>query len=356
MVLMACHDGGPGLEETAPAAGAARSAELGFEASVALVATAPDGATSALYWVDSHARELPAPWAVVEHARGAMVRAALLEGDEPSVAIVADASTPRDRSFAAALFVARPDGRVERLIDGVVHASRPLAASDGSIVVSRGEAGLEGAAGRIDGLSLDAIEPATGRARPLASFSAFTCFVAGELDGEVIAYVVDEAGASLVGVALDGRGVRLIAELAPFARDFTVDELRRAVVFTDRAPEDPKTWQVLRVDVSSGALEVVHEGPSMLLVPTLLSGGAVALHERGSTRVLGAEPLGVPVPGVLRILGRSAGDRVLAGLATQEGSLAVPVVLSGDGARSRALPSPSGARVTIAGVIERGAP
>ncbi len=317
-----------------------------------------------------------APVATFGHLPGAAVRGAVLPGSSTVVAI-ADTAPTRDASFAASLFLLRPHAPPERLVDGVVHASRPLVTPAGRVFVSRGLAGPETdalgsksapASMRIDQLSIDEIDPETGATRPVLSYTGFLAFLAGSFDNEVLVYRVGPAGADLVGVDADSAKVRVIlGDLLPFARDFSVDEAARRIVFEERDEASSSTWVVDEANLESGARKRLYQSATAALAPHLwpAAPGAdpgappvVALSPGGKAgmRLVGggpalADPLG---QGVDLVLATSSDGASVAALHTRPGSLPVPFAVETATGSAASVAAPPGARVTIAGFVGAG--
>jgi len=80
-------------------------------------------------------------------------------------------------------------------------------------------------------------------------------------------------------VAVDrARGTRrAIAVVPPFARDFTVDARRRALVMSNRDDADPHLWCVERVDLATGRRVRLATARDAAPAPFALPDGALAL-------------------------------------------------------------------------------
>jgi hypothetical protein len=328
---------------------------------VALLATAPNGAHTSLYVVRAgEAAPMLAPVATFTHLEGAAVRGAVLPGSDVVVA-AADTAPTRDASFAASLFRVAPHAPPQVLCDRVVHASRPLVTAAGRVFVSRGVAGPPlGGSMRVDDLTIDEIDPATGAARTVHVFSGYLAFLAGARGAEIVVYRIGPGGADLAGVDADTDAVRVIAPLLPFARDFSIDEAAGAVVFQERDEQDSRMWTVDRLDLATGARTRLHRSASMSLAPFAWPGGGVALspNGRGGLSLLGAGRLD-PAPlgeGVDMVRAASAGGAWVAALHTVAGRLPVPFAVDTRTGAAAALAAPPGVRVEIAGFVNGGAP
>jgi hypothetical protein len=189
---------------------------------VALLATDPAGTETELYFVEPGA-PLPAPAARFEHAPYASVQAAVVSGTRTVVA-VADRAPGSDRSFGSSLVRLEPGRAPVWLCDRVAMASTPLVAG-GRVVVARGRAGAERGDGgyRIDDLTVDEIDLATGAARTLHAMRGYLLYVAGAYGDEVVIYRVRPYDADIVAVGRDGATRLLVAGIPAFARDFTIE-------------------------------------------------------------------------------------------------------------------------------------
>lgn len=197
-------------------------------------------------------------WASIRHAPGAVARGDLAaNGRVAYVAADLDDEAPGD--WAAGLWRVE-DGAARLLARGLYHASRPLASADGRVYVQRGRAGpwpteREARAGRlrVDDLSIDAVDPASGAARAIYAWSGYTLHLAGEIDADLVVYRVGPSGADLVRVTRATGRSRHLADLLPFARDFIVDRAARTLRFSNRHESDARAWVVDRIDLATGA-------------------------------------------------------------------------------------------------------
>ena len=324
---------------------------------VALLATPPGGSHTSLYLVtpgDTGATLAPA--ATLTHLEGAAVRGATVPGSD-TIAVVADTLAARDLSFAASLFRVAPHHPPELVCDRVVHSSRPLVTASGRVFVSRGVAGPVTDKGyRVDALTVDEIDLATGATRPILSHAGYVTFLAGAHEREILVYRVSAHSADLVGVDPDTGATRVITELLPFARDFSVDPARGAIVFLERDPHDSRAWTIDRIDLASGARTRLHQSASMSLAPFAWPGGGVAwsVEGRGGLALLGkGRPLS-PAPlgaGVDLVRALSTDGAWAALLHTVAGELPQPFAVDTRTGQARALPAPGGARIEIAGFL-----
>lgn len=349
----------------APASVAARGP------TVALLATRPGAGYTSLVLVRAGESAAPAPVARFDHTDDAEVKGAILPGTSTVIA-VADTVATRDLSFASSLFRVEPHRPAERLCDGVVYASRPLVTAAGRVFVSRGTAGPDPAlapqapsasklAGREDALSIDEIDPTTGSARTVHTFSGYLAFLAGEHEREILVYRIGAAGADLIGVDADTGKVRVIApSLLPFARDFSVDAAKGAVVFQERDERDSGTWVVDRMDLATGARTRLASSKSMSLSPSVWPGGGVAYapDSRGGLTLIGRDMKPIHGPtgdGVDQVQAVSKEGAWVAALHTRPGQLPIAFAIESSVGRTLALAAPAGARVAIAGFVAEGA-
>ncbi len=242
----------------------------------------------------------------VPHARGAVVRGDVLAGGR-GVVLVADEAGAADADWGAALHLV--DARGDRiLVRGLYHASRPLASADGSVYVERGAPGSwptrdEAVQGRLrtDAIALDAVDAETGATRRITTWSGYTLHIAGELGDDLVVYRVAFEGADLVAIDRRSGAVRVVTPLLPFARDFSVDRGRGAVVMSNRDDHDSRAWVVDRIDLRAGTKERLHVQRDEAPVPYVTRDGDV----RWSATAAAASPDG---PFVARLA--AAGERV----------------------------------------------
>ncbi len=213
--------------------------------------------------------------AALHHPSGAVVR-----GDTRSgvVFVVSDEDGPGDRSWGAALY--RVDGRVDgagarRLVGGVGHARRPLASVDGWVYVERGTAGPDPTDGRlrVDDVHLDAVDPATGAIRAVYTFKGYALHLAGEQSGSLIVYRVGPQRAEVISIDASSGAMKSSVTVPPYARDFSVDDARRTMVFADRRSD---AWTVEQLDLSTFALTTVSSDPDQQSSPLALVDGSIA--------------------------------------------------------------------------------
>jgi hypothetical protein len=285
------------------------------------------------------------PIATIRHAPHAEARGALLPDGRTLVAIV-DLEQRRDLSWASSLVRIEPGQAPVVLVDRVAYASRPLVLADGRVVVQRGFAGAEPAGGdalRADEITLEAVDPWSGGATQLHGFVGYTAHVAGARAGEVIVYRVSYRHADLVAIDLHAKTLRMLAEIPPFARDFSVDDT--SLVYANR---DSAGWLVERLHLTTLARSVVARADAISVTPHVWRGGSVLVNDGQGVRALDgslSRPMG---PGFdeLRVLTPAHA----AFLHLVPGRLPVPFVVTAGGSVSQ-VPAPPGARVDIAGVL-----
>jgi hypothetical protein len=193
------------------------------------------------------------------------------------------------------------------------------------------------------------------------SFAGYLAFLAGEHGREILIYRVGAAGADLIGVDPDTGKTRVIApSMLPFARDFSVDPARGAVVFQERDERDARAWVVDRIDLATGARTRLATSSSMSLAPSVWPGGGVAYapDSRGGLTLIGREMKAIHAPtgdGVDQVQALSPGGAWVAALHTRPGELPVAFTIEAASGRTLALPNAPGARVAIAGFVTDGA-
>jgi len=322
---------------------------------VAIAETAPRGPRTVFRWVspDGGARRV----AELEHPTDASVKGAVAPTTGALYAVV-DADDARDRSFASALYRLDEGAPPAVLARGVAHAASPVVTDDGAVLVERGAKGVESldAAGklaqRVDDLEVAEIDPATGASRPLLTWAGYSLHVAGALGRDALVYRIGPQGAALVSVDRRTRALRVLADVGPLARDFSVDHAAGAVVFSVRRRDG--TARLVRLDLATGAtteLAVTRRDP----VPFTLAGGGVTWTDDAATVVsAGAGPsFSLPRGAFLRV--KAGGGGWLAALVMPPGALPEPVLVPAGAGAPVPLPAAAGARVEILGLRAGGA-
>lgn len=333
---------------------------------IALVLTGPASGQSELRYLRARgpARaptlELGPVVARVRHLGDGSVRAAVVPASA-DVAVVAPVTPGRDRSFEGGLFLLTADGGSHLLCRDVVSASAPLPLTDGRVVVARGQAGpwpSEPSELRIDSFALDLVDPVTGSVATLHRYDGYLLHVGGQAEGELVVYRVGPAGADLVAISLtDGAQRPLVTPLLPFARDFSVDPRRGALVLRERDEHDQGLWVVDEVDLATGARSRLFEDRAFALAPHVWPDGAVAVNPaRGGLSLLGTDerpnrPPGIGVDGVRAI---SADDRFVVLQRSAPSKLPVAWLLDRTAAFTAMLPTPRAEAVAVAGFVEPG--
>lgn len=351
----------------APAAEpAGTSVQLGSSTkapAVALLVTAPRGEWTNLVLQTPGAPSPAPPAATLHHAEGGSVKGEAIPGTSTVVA-VADMVELRDPSWGASLVRLEPGNPPRTLVDRVCTASRPLVTADGRVFVTRGVAGPEPTESdakqgmlRVDDITIDEVDPATGASRTVHRMSGYLAFLAGAIGGEIVVYRIAPRHADLVAIDATTGTVRVVApSILPFARDFSVDAAARAMVFTERDARSPGTWVVDRIDLASGAITQLAEGPRMALVAHVWPGGRVVWNPGGDR---GLAVLGRGEAGVMRPLGDGvdvvralSGDGRWAALEhTLPSQLSVPFVLRVETGQPIRLAIPAGMRADVAGFV-----
>jgi hypothetical protein len=295
---------------------------------VALIASEPLGEMSEVYEVRPDT-PLAAPVGRFQHLPGASVQAVVLPGSR-TVLAVADRTPGRDLSFASGLVRLAPDSAPVWLCDRVVVASRPLVTPDGRVLVSRGRPGpeTEGVA-RVDDLTIDVIDPATGQARTLLAMRGFLLYLAGVHGNEVYVYRVRPDGADVVALGPDGAVRTVVPDLPPFARDFSIDA-SGALVFQNLAG---RRWVVERVNAHTHARARLGDKAELSEAPLVWPDGRMTLSARR------------------RLFAASSDGRHAAALRLAPGGFPVPELVDTTSGAARPLPAPPGRRVAIAGFV-----
>lgn len=212
----------------------------------------------------------------------------VLEKDDAAW-VVADDDARSD--FGAALYRVT-GGTTTKVASGVLHASRPLRTASGALYIERGTPGAmpapeEARAGllREDTLTVDRVEGTS--LRTVYRTRGYATHLAGALPGQLVVYRVEPtriAGnygsvASVVLVDEASGSTRTVAEVPPFARDFSVQG--SALYFDDRDPVDAGRWHVMRLDLGTGTLDVITS--RALAAPAVLAtAGGIAVTADGT--------------------------------------------------------------------------
>ncbi len=274
---------------------------------LALLVSRGLGSETALHFVASDASNggsLGAPVATFSHLPDAMVRGALLPGTRTVIA-TADRAPTRDHAFDASLLRIEPGHEAVALFDRVDHAARPLVNADGRVFIGRG---------RGSALTIEEIDARSGATRVWLAVDGYHASPVALHRGQLYAYVVDGAGASLR--ASDGSVTRVvIPELAPFARDFTLDG--DVLIYANR---DRHLWTIESIDLVSGARRRLYQSSSSHLAPHVWPGGDVAFDDgRGLTLLRDGRANGANGVDVVRAVSPDA--RLIAGWHYAPGAL-----------------------------------
>jgi hypothetical protein len=324
-------------------------------ATLALLANLPGQPRTTLHLVPVGARDLPPPVAALEHLPDAVVHGAPLP--DGAVAVAADVAPSGDLSFAATLYRLAPGAAPAALCDRVVHASRPLVAGR-RLFVERGRPGEgpsdeEIRAGRLrtDDLTVEEVLPAGPRV--VHAFRGYATHLAGFSHGKLLIYRVAAAGADLIAVDPDTGRLSTVATLAPFARDFSVDD-RGRLLFAGREPARD-AWTVERIDPESGARELLATGASGHFAPHAWPGGAAVWNPDGDPGLSALLAPSIPPPAgpgvdVVRALSPDGAWAAALHYAPGGGMPRAVALRTADG-RSAPLPAPTGVRLEIAGFL-----
>ncbi|WP_437959731.1 hypothetical protein WME76_08840 [Sorangium sp. So ce119] len=326
---------------------------------VAILATYPGAALTTLHIASLGGAKAGPALATLRHLSDAVVRARVVPRT-PIVLATADTSPSRDRSFNASLFRIEPHAAPVALCDGVVHASRPLVTAGGRVFVSRGVAGPEPppdgdlARLRVDALTIDEVDLATGATRAVHRHTGYLAFLAGAWDDELVVYRVAPRSADIVLVNPDTGATRVIApSIPPFARDFSIDAAAGALVYQGRHEVDPGTWVIERLDLKTGKRTRIETSASNGLAPHAWPGGGLAYtpDRRTGLVLVGARaalrgPLGAGVDAVQAV---SPDAAWVAALHTNPSAFPVPFAIHAESGEVAAIPAPSGARIAVAG-------
>ncbi len=337
----------------------ATSANFALAPSVALVTTRP-GATESSWWL-AHRAAAPTKLGHFSHGGRGDVRATVLARSDHSLVATAPTNTGRDRSFDGGLWRLDANGTAQQLCLQVAHASRPLVTPAGQALVARGVAGptLPDQM-RVDDLTIDAIDPASGAITTLLHQPGYLLHLAGIHGGEVIVYRLAPAGADLIAIDLTTGVLRsLLSPMVAFARDFSVDHAGGRLIFRNRHETDSRRWVVDALELtpsgSGAALKRLYSGTSFSLAPHAWPGGAVAINpgQRGLRLLSSSDPVSPPLgPGVDLVSARSQDPPFVAIEHSRAGKLSLPYLLDRYSGAIQPLPFGRLARVAIAGFVD----
>lgn len=289
----------------------------------------------------------------VSHAPGETVRGAVLPGTRAVLASVVLGGL-KDLSFASALYRLEAGQPARALVDRVALAHAPVVTAEGRVFVSRGVAGPPAPGSyRVDALTVEEVDAATGATRVVHRAQGLAAVAVGALGREVLVYEVLPERARLIAVHADSLAVRvLLPELEPLARDFVVDAPRRRLLFT-QGTAGRDEWHVVAVELDTGRLSRLAQGPSVALLPTVFPSGEVAYAPAAGRGLVAAQTdsprLRAQGPGFERVRAFAAGLAV--GLHEVPSEFARPfAVRLADGA-ALAVAAPPGSLVEIGGVL-----
>ena len=260
---------------------------------VVLLEGAPDGAETrvVLRAVATNAR--PRVLGVVSHVAGSARRGTVVAraGVSPRVYVVAaERPSRRGSTYESALWRVDEGAAAVRLAGELTDASRALVTARGSVVVQRGRDGDEPTLTdrvlreRVDALSLDVVDPASGALRAAWTGRGMIAFLAAPLRGdEALVYHVHEGGASLFALDVSTRATRTIIDrMDPLARDFSYDAARDEVAFVRASERRAGVWEVVTVPAhgpprAPEEAQVRWRAASDHLMPRLLRDGALVI-------------------------------------------------------------------------------
>jgi hypothetical protein len=215
----------------------------------------------------------------VTHLADAAVRGALIRSGD-AVAVVADRAPGGDRSWGSSLFIAEPGRPTSAVCDRVRYGARPLTDQEGGVIyIERGAPGQPHRDSlREDELELAAIDAApASTVRTLYRTQGFELYPAAVVRDEVVVYLIDRAGAHLLGVRRDGQTRTILGQLAPFARDFFVR--KGALVFTSRDGSRPERPTLEEVDLTTGLTRRLLESERPIVAPRALLGDEIVFFD-----------------------------------------------------------------------------
>ena len=349
-----------GGSQTSPShAEPSRPASGGFEQApeIAVFATQPGSGSSSLYFVQPGG-QLPSPSATLSHLPGGSLRARVVDPALRTLVVNARSQILGDGSFDYGTFLLEPGEAPRLLCDEVVHASRPLVDPQGAIYVVRGEAGAPNETSlRLDALHVDRVE-LDGSASSIHGVSGHHLHLAGWHAGRLLVYRVLPGAADIVALDPDDGSISLLANVPPFARDFSIDHDAELLIYRGRHEQEATTWVVDSLDLSPGnwgAHDRLYQSAHFSLAPSAWPDGGLAINpaRQGMTLIGSADVVEKPLgPGVDVVEEFSLDQRF--GILTHFETGRVPaihVIDRSDGDTLR-LPLPIGMRPALAGFVE----
>ncbi len=321
---------------------------------VAVLCTPPMGDTTELRFQGVGTKALEPAVARFTHVEGSTVLGAVLPGTRVVLA-TATVERSRDESFASGLFRLEANTPAKLLVDRLAVSTRPLVTPEGRVFVVRGAAGalpVEPGGLRVDALSIDELEPRTGAARTVLATRGYLLFLAGAFGRELVVYRVDEKGARLEALHADTLGERPLGAVPDTSRDFVVDPAAHRVLFT-AASATTRRWQVRSLDLLTGELSTLAQGPTMALLPTVWADGRVAFAPAQAAGLVDAAT-GAPV---LRARGkgyervRAQAHGLVVGLHETPSALPSAFAIRAKDGAALEVVTPPGVRLDVAGVL-----
>jgi hypothetical protein len=276
---------------------------------------------------------------------GAGVRGALLPGSR-SVLVVTQLAQARDASWASSLMRLEEGSLPRVLAEGLALGSAPLITAEGRVFVARGRAGPETEQLRVDALSIDEVNPGTGKLRTVYSAKGSLLHLAGAIGREVVVYAIDERGGQLLAVHVDTLAVRTLKDrFAPLAHDFSVEGKR--VLYTLGA-QGSETYRV--VSLEDGVERELARADSVALLPFALPDGRATWVPSftAPVTVLGGGALFASHGAYDRL--RFVRDGVAYGVTEVPGAFSSGFAVRLEGARALPFPTAPNARIELAGV------
>lgn len=301
-------------------------------------------------------------WADAPHLPGATVKAAAMP-DGQSAAVIAETTETRDRSWNSSLFLVTAQGETRSLVDRVYASTRPFIAGTGEILVTRGVAGAEvepvrGAFQqlRMDAITIDAVNPETGAARTVWRLTGYLSFMAGVAGDEVLTYDIGPGATPIMAIDVKSGAARTLVPQASLARDFRVSLDGKLLTYTEHSPSGVDDWRVVKVDVATGAREIVTTQPNLALLSYPLPTGLAfnPPDASGLTLVTARGNKELPCPwgaGADDLLALSRDGNWAGGLHETPSAFPQPFLLDLRSGASFPVVVPEGIRVDVAGVL-----
>lgn len=202
------------------------------------------------------------------------------------LAVVAERASLRGSSYNSALYRIE-GGHATRLLGGVVDGSAPMLTAAGDLLLRRGHEGLPSTPApgapapreRQDDLTIEVVDPASGRTRVVWDGTGQTAFLAASVGSHDVAiyHVADDGARLFVLNVATGVTRPLGGLLLPLATDFSYNKVRDELVYSRAVEVGSRDYEVIAVGVRTATERVLFHGASYGLAPRVLSDGSVVI-------------------------------------------------------------------------------